>query len=209
MLANNTGAKVKELARAYPGLVGHLYSPGAQRGPLADFQYALDNDRYSAWSKGKEWDREKWLKLLNWAASKDQCPLWCVVPDVVTDRIGTLRDWEIYRSVVAGFGFRLAFAVQDGMSASDVPDDADVVFVGGSTEWKWSTMRGWCRDFPHVHVARVNTYKLLYRCYDAGAKSTDGTGFTRGCQRQWRGAKAFLSEISGETQRMISGRLFD
>ncbi len=95
------------------------------------------------------------------------------------------------------------------MGVADVPSDADVVFVGGSTEWKWRTMRGWCADFPHVHVARVNTYKLLYRAHDAKAKSTDGTGFVMGDQRQWRGLCAYHAECAGELSRVIQGQLFD
>lgn len=207
-MANNTGRKVKELAKAYPGKVGHLYGPGAQRGPLSDFPYALDNNRFGAWSKGNEWDLAAWLKLLDWAASKNQKPRWAVVPDVVTDRNGTLRDWHIYKDEVSLRGFLLAFAVQDGMVAADVPNGTDVVFVGGSTEWKWRTMRGWCADFPRVHVARANTYKLLYKAHDAGAESTDGTGFVMGDQRQWRGLLAYHAECAGEKLRNVQFTLF-
>lgn len=208
MLANNTGHAVKKLARDFPGMVGHLYGPGTQRGPLPDFQYAFDNNRFAAWSKGAQWSCEKWVALLKWGAKQTQRARWALVPDSVADRAGTLRDWAQYRDTVSAYGYPLAFAVQDGMTAKDVPPDADVVFVGGTTEWKWKTMRGWCADFPRVHVGRVNTYKLLYRCLDAKAESTDGTGFVRGCQRQWRGLVAFLQECAGIKMRHLQSVLF-
>ncbi len=208
MFANNTGKNVRALAAEFPGKVGHLFGPGAQRGPVPGFQHAFDNNRFGSFKNGTEWDCEEWLDLLIWGTEKQPAPLWAVVPDVVGDRDATLRDWKEYSGIVSMYGFRLAFAVQDGMFASDVPADADVVFVGGSTDWKWATMKHWCRDFPHVHVARVNTYGRLWECHDAGAKSTDGTGFTRGCQRQWRGAVQYLRESSGKKVRHIQGGLF-
>lgn len=208
MLANNTGRKVRQLAAGYPGMIGHLFGPGTQRGPVPGFEYAFDNNRFGAWKNGTEWSMGAWLKLLDWGVKNQQKPRWALVPDVVTDRNATLREWSRYRDFVADRGFSLAFAVQDGMTALDVPRDADVVFVGGSTEWKWRTMRGWCSDFPRVHVGRVNTYKLLYKCHDAGAEGTDGTGFTRGCQRQWRGLVAYLDECSGAKERHTQGVLF-
>jgi len=80
------------------------------------------------------------------------------------------------------------------MTTKDVPISADVVFVGGSTEWKWATMPMWCGNFQRVHVGRVNTYRLLWKCHDAGAESCDGTGWWRGDQKQARDLRAYLEE---------------
>lgn len=194
MPANNTGIEVGYLAGRYPGRIGHLFSPGAQRGPYSFIPYALDNERFSAWSSGKPWDEAKWVRMLDWAKLSGQRPLWALVPDVVADRDATLADWRKYAPQLARYGWPLAFAVQDGMTKSDVPSDADVVFVGGSTEWKWRTVRTWCGEFERAHVGRVNTYRRLWDCHDAGAESGDGTGWTRGDQRQIRGLKAYLEE---------------
>jgi hypothetical protein len=205
MLANNTGIRVGYLAGRFPGAIGHLYSPGAQRGPFPFCKYALDN---GVFAKGNDWTPEPWIKMLDWARLSGQCPLWNLVPDFVADRDETLRRWEQYAPVARNYGWPLAFAAQDGMEPSDVPPDADVVFVGGSTDWKWSTYRDWCAAFPRVHIGRVNTYRRLFDCYDAGAESTDGTGFTRGDQRQWRGAVAFLEETKGMRKRVTQEKLF-
>ena len=204
MLSNNNGIRVGHLAGEYPGLVGHLYSPGGQRGPYEFMPYALDNGIYGLREK---WTPEPWIKLLDWARLSGQSPRWALVPDAVGARELTLRRWLEFRGATASYGWPLAFAVQDGMEIHDVPKDADVVFVGGSTEWKWRTMAMWCANFPRVHVGRVNTYRRLVECEEAGAEGVDGTGWTRGDQRQWRGLVAFLRETSGRKDREVQGRL--
>lgn len=203
MLANNTGIEVGYLAGKYPDRIGHLFSPGAQRGPFPFCRYGCDNGAFGP----KGFQLEGWIKLLEWAKLSGQSPLWVLVPDVVGDREKTLASWHEHHSIAVKYGWPIAFAVQDGMTARDVPYDADVVFVGGSTFWKWSTMHRWCKDFPRVHVGRVNVYRRLWECHDAGAESTDGTGFTRGDQRQKRGLCAYLAESSGEKPRVVQQTL--
>ena len=205
MLANNTGIRTGYLAGKYPGKIGHLISPGAERGPFEFMPYSLDNGAFSP----KGFQVEPWLKLLDWAKLSGKSPNWCLVPDVVGDSDGTLALWRQYSPVAGCYGWPLAFAVQDGMTARDVPANAEVVFVGGSTFWKWSTVAIWCKAFHHVHVGRVNTYRRLWQCHDAGAKSTDGTGFTRGDQRQYRGLCSYLAESTGETKRVIQPNLLE
>jgi hypothetical protein len=204
MPANNTGIQVGYLAGRFPGKIGHLFSPGAQRGPFDFIPYALDNGVYA---KGDAWEEGPFFELLDWAKLSGLRPLWVIVPDVVSDRIRTLRKWDLYAPKMAVYGWPLAFAVQDRMEPSDVPADASVVFVGGSTEWKWATMAMWCARFPRVHVGRVNTYRRLWDCHEAGAMSCDGTGWMRGCQRQFRGLLAYLEESSGSRQRQQQSRL--
>lgn len=209
MLANTTGKRTLDLARRFPGKIGHLFSPGAQRGPVPYIPYGLDNERFVSFKNGTSWDEAKWLRLLGWAKASGQEPLWALVPDVVGDRVGTLNDWAKYAPIVRGFGFKLAFAVQDGMSPQDVPVDAEVIFVGGSTKWKWSTLRMWCENFPHVHVGRVNVYRRLWQCHLLNVKSVDGTGWMRaGISRQYRGLVAYLKESAGMISRMFTEEMF-
>lgn len=201
MLTNHTGIRTGYLMGQFPGLVGHLFSPGGERGPYEFAPYALDNGAYG---HDDDWEEARWLKLLNWARLSGIAPMWALVPDRVADKKTTLERWNRYAPMVkAQYGWPLAFAVQDGMTLSDVPREADVVFVGGTFDWKWKTVRYWCESFENVHVGRVNTYKNLMRCHDAGAKSTDGTGFMRGCQRQYRDLLAYLRQASGIATRHI------
>src|SRR5690242_20524020 len=97
MPANSSKALVHHWATRYPGKLGHLYSPGGQRGPYRWLPYSLDNNRFPAWQKGLEWNEPDYLVLLEWAyraSLAGQPPSWVLVPDMVADREGTLREWE-------------------------------------------------------------------------------------------------------------------
>ena len=155
-----------------------------------EFDFVLDNGAYVAWKNGTKWDEKKWLRLAKRISKKERVQ-WAVVPDVVTDREATLRSYQRW----AGFmkyqlGFRLAMAVQDGMTPTDIPTDdgdsigPDTIFVGGSTEWKWRVLHIWVKAFPHVHVGKVNSLKQLTAAHDAGAESIDGSGFSFAPQRK-------------------------
>lgn len=178
MMSNASGTTVGHLAATNPDRIGHLYSPGGERGPWQYIPYALDNGAYVAFKNGKPWDETAWLRLLDWAKASGQDPLWCIVPDVVQDRAGTIERWTSYVDRVRERGWIPAFAVQDGMAFDDVPSDDCVIFLGGSTEWKDEAIVPWCGRFPgRVHVGRVNRWERLVRCWRAGAVSVDGTGW--------------------------------
>jgi hypothetical protein len=184
MPSNQTGFELGWLVGQYPGAMGHLYSPGAQRGPWPFMPYALDNGAFPAFLEGKSFDFVAWRELLNWARLQPQRALWAAVPDVVADREGTLRNWGLWVDEVRAAGLRPTFVAQDGMTFADVPTADCVVFLGGSTEWKEAAIEPWCRRFPgRVHVGRVNKADRLLRCYRAGAISVDGTGWWHKKQR--------------------------
>jgi hypothetical protein len=196
MPANNGKSVVHYWAGKYPGRIGHLYSPDGFRAPVPWLPYALDNGRFPAWSAGKAWDEDGYRRMLDRAAESGFSPRWALVPDVVADREGTLAEWDRWAALLSGYGWPLAFAVQDGMDEADVPDAADVVFVGGSTEWKRRTFRGWCKNFGRVHVGRINTERWLWECHLAGAESCDGTGWFRGDKAQLAGLERYLERAA-------------
>jgi hypothetical protein len=180
MVANSSGIRTGYIAGRYPGLLGHLYSPGAQRGPWEFMPYALDNWRYVCWSKGLIWNEPAWMSLLTWAQRAELPPLWGLVPDLPANREGTLAEWKKYAPIVRSFGFRPAFAVQNGMTFEDVPDSECMLFLGGTIDWKEAAIEPWCARFPgRVHVGRVDAWPRLIKCYRAGAVSVDGTSWFR------------------------------
>lgn len=191
MLANHSSPTFHHWTGKYPGKVGWLVGPAASRKtkwyPWVPF--AMDNDAFGAWTNGTEWSESAWLQMLQTTRANRRNAKWVLVPDVVADKEGTLERWERYAPVARQYGWDLAFAVQDGMTGKDVPGDADVIFVGGNTEWKWSTVPMWCENFPRIHVGRVNTMDRVWRCHDLGAESVDGTGWFRDGEQQSRMTK--------------------
>jgi hypothetical protein len=209
MPADNSGIRVGYLAGRFPGRVGQLFSPRPGRVPCGPFEfcpYALDNGRFSA---GDTWNEADWFRMLDWAKLSGFPPRFALVPDVVGDRDGTLASWEQWRGPLSLYGWPLGFAVQDGMTPADVPCGAAVVFVGGTTEWKWRSLPIWCARFPRVHVGRVNSWRKLWIAHDLGAESVDGTGWTRGNVLDSRKYPALLDYLdkSENGTRHLQGQL--
>lgn len=192
MPSNNCHHLVHYWAGKY-GFLGHLYSPGGQRGPFAHLPYAIDNGAFSAWSNNRPWDESAFRKLLDWALSAKIPPMWVAVPDVVADAKKTLSNWDDWSRIVRDMGFKAALVVQDGMTPSDVQaTEPDAVFIGGTTAWKYLWLWRFCDSHELVHVGRVNGYRGASECYRAGAASCDGTGYFRGNKAQ-----------TGDLERMI------
>jgi hypothetical protein len=203
MPSNNSSMHLGWLAGKYPGRIGWLLSPEGWRRPHRWMSYGLDNDRFKAWVTGQPWDEVGYMRMLSKAAKEKHAPRWILVPDVVANREATLEQWHYWAPKLATYGWPLAFAVQDGMTQADVPSDAAVVFIGGTTEWKWSTLWEWCRNNTRTHVGRVNGYDGLWDCLDAGAESCDGTGWFRGDPVQLAGLERFLDESTNRGRAQL------
>lgn len=177
LCSNHSSKAFIAYARQHQGKLGWILGPSYWKQPRNDVPYALDNDAFVAWKNKTEWSEPDWIEMLDKTKLWHSPPIWVLVPDIVADAEGTFRQWAKYSLIASEYGWPLAFAVQDGMGRFDVPE-CDVVFVGGSTEWKWQTARMWCQHFPRVHIGRVRTGKLQL-AEEMGAESVDGSGFMR------------------------------
>lgn len=195
MPANATGWFWHALARE-TGRLGHLYSPGAQRGPWPWFPYALDNGAFSCWDpKSNAFDDAKWAgiehawnRLVVWAEIAPLKARWAIVPDVPGNAARTFERWEKFAPGLTRIP--RALAVQDGMTPTDVLAlriKPEVIAVGGSTDWKWATVAEWAARFPRVHLLRCNSPTRLYELESMGVESCDGTGWSRGDRKQTSG----------------------
>jgi hypothetical protein len=181
MPSNNTGFDAGRLFGMFPNRMAHLHNPDSIREPKQGIPWALDNGVFGAFTSGKEWNEEPLYQFMDaYAAWK---PMWVVVPDSVGNAEKTIRMWHQHSPALKAFGVPLAFAAQDGMATEDVPEDADIVFVGGSTSWKWKSLPMWTSHFERVHVGRVNSRRLLEIAEENGAESCDGTGWFRDPKR--------------------------
>lgn len=201
MPANNSGAIIHYWAGKYPGRLGWLIGPTAiKKTKLRKWMpFALDNDAYSSWTTGREWNEEAWIAMLDHVKSSGMVPNWILVPDVVADREGTLKKWQTYAPIAARYGWPLAMAVQNGMTPADLPDNAEVIFVGGSSEWKWKTLPMWAETGRRVHVGRVNEVDKLISCESWRVESVDGTGWMQGTD-EGRQARDLSQWLSGKYQ---------
>ena len=93
---------------------------------------------------------------------------------------------------------RLALAVQDGMTTSNV-DRNDLsqfthIFVGGSLKFKWETAKQWVK-YAHskglkCHIGRCGTLDRLKYAKKIGADSVDSTSWVR--NKSWHIVEEFL-----------------
>jgi hypothetical protein len=182
MPSNNSSAIVHYWAGRYDGRIGWLVGPSAMRKTKLRswIPFACDNDAFASFTTGKPWDEAAWLAMLTQIRNDGLTPKWVLVPDVVADREATLAKWEQYAPVATRYGWPLAIAVQDGMTPADIPATAEVIFVGGTTEWKWRSLPMWAQTGMRVHVGRVNEIDRLHICERWRVESVDGTGWMRG-----------------------------
>jgi len=181
MPSNNTGFEAGRLFGMFPKRLAHLQNCDSLREPKIGIPWALDNGVFGAYTSGRTWSEEPFYSFLD--AFSAWNPMWVVVPDSVGNKEKTITLWEKHAPAIKAFGVPLAFAAQDGMNPDDVPSDADVVFIGGSTSWKWRHLSMWTANFPRVHVGRVNSQRLLEQAEENGAESCDGTGWFRDPKR--------------------------
>jgi hypothetical protein len=203
MAGNHSSRNYIRHCLACPDRLGWLQGPMHWKGLKDGVAFALDNDAFSAWYKIRPWDSAAWFAMLEKVDQSGRVPLWALIPDVVANRTATILNWRAYAGYAQQRGWKTAFAVQDGMEIEDVPRDADVVFVGGTMDWKWRTAPMWCDNFPHVHIGRIRESKL-HRCEEMGAASCDGTGWFREGQTG-KPARVLYAWLAGapRTPRML------
>ncbi len=140
---------------------------------------------------GKGWPSEGkflvWLqKMEQYGRHGEDRVLFAVAPDVVGDAVATLERAVEWLPIIRDLGFPTALAAQDGLEHLDIPwDDFDVLFVGGSTEWKLGPAARRIvlqakQHGKHVHMGRVNSAKRLEYATAIGCDTADGTKITFG-----------------------------
>lgn len=213
MPSNSSGSFWHILARE-TGRLGHLYSPGGQRGPWPWFPYALDNGAFSCWNSKtntfnhNKWEKveQDWRRLIFWSTAAKIKPKWAICPDVPGNSSLTFEKWERHFFELNDAGLTAALAVQDGMTVESVlslKNKPSVICVGGSTKWKWDTISDWAAAFPRVHLLRCNSPEKLYFLESIGVESCDGTGWNRGDRKQTEGAEVWARSKSHTTSREL------
>ncbi|MCH9838130.1 hypothetical protein K0U83_20880 [bacterium] len=188
-LTGVSNKKTREAAKTRPGL-GVLITPdtGQYVNHVNDYDaFAVDNGCFSG-----KFEPAKFRKLLKDLEPEADRAMFVVAPDVVGDWEATKKRSEPWLPEIRERGFPVAWVAQDGIerNQSQIPwDDIDVLFIGGSTEWKrgFDKGGGTNRQFidmlkeakkrqKPVHFGRINSWKSLDTVgYGLGASSADGT----------------------------------
>lgn len=134
------------------------------------------------------------------AAYRDTC-LFATAPDVVGDAVATWERSRPVLPVLRGLGYKAALVGQDGLEHLRIDWDAfDVLFIGGSTQWKLSEAAyaltaeaSWRGKW--THMGRVNSLRRLRAAQVAGYDSTDGTFLARSPDLNFWRAAAWIREL--------------
>ena len=196
-MANPCGDEV--LCAMEEGLLGFIDTPAQGNATAARIihdagvSWCADNGCFSA-----KWDEAKWFAFLRRNAEHVDSCLFAVAPDRVGDATATTQMFRRYGPMIRELGYRVAYVAQDGLEhlrgrtengglTFPVPwGDFDVIFVGGTTEWKLGpAVVDICTEAKSrgkwIHVGRVNSRKRWNYCRDVlRADSVDGTFLTFG-----------------------------
>lgn len=133
------------------------------------------SERLSAWRQDYE---RPFHDLINAFGVKARL---IVLPDVVAGGDVSLEQSVSWIGRLCGAGETLLIPVQDGMRPEQVAEFVGKrvgIFVGGTTEWKWSSLRAWWGPLAlehgcWLHVGRAASGRMVERCGIAGAHSFD------------------------------------
>lgn len=162
------------------GLIGYIDTPAQGNVRPVGVAWAADN---GCFGKGYPGDAA-WLA---WLAAMDPADcLFAVAPDVVGDAEATWARSAPMLPAIRALGFPAALVAQDGMERQTVDWPAfDVLFIGGSTEWKIGPFaRALVAEAKAhgkgVHMGRVNSERRYRYALAIGCDSADGTYLTFG-----------------------------
>lgn len=161
------------------GELGCMTTPKQGNPVPAGAWYGADNGKF-----GKGWPGpDAWWAWLQKAVAADphRC-LWATAPDVVCDPVGTLTESLPWLPRIRSLGVPAAFVGQDGCEQGLVPwQHFDVLFLGGSTEWKLgpaaeALSREAVARGKRVHMGRVIRFAVCgSRSGSAAARRTART----------------------------------
>lgn len=172
---NPCNEKVKDAISA--GIIGCITQP-EQRNIIFPEEWDTigDNGCFS-----NKWKHEYWFE---WMINLPRTVRWLTAPDVFLEdgsecHEATMERWNYYAPIIERHGFTPAFVCQVGCTPENMPD-AEVFFLGGTTEWKIGepaelVSKEAKRRGAWLHMGRVNSLKRLRIAASFGCDSVDGT----------------------------------
>jgi hypothetical protein len=179
------------------------------RPDLSATQWGADNGCFAQPEKFTMAGYLRWLDIM--APFRRNC-LFATAPDVLGDAVATLVRSAPALPIIREAGYRPALVAQDGLEDL-MPDwdTFDVLFLGGSTNWKLSHA---ARDLTAeakrrgkwVHMGRVNSLTRIRTAAMWGCDSADGTYLAFGPDKNLPKMLAWLDDLhSAPVLRFASG----
>lgn len=160
--------------------IGQLMTPRTWHMNQLDeysFKWGADNDCYTG-----KFNKNKFIKWLELAKPyQDRC-LFVTCPDVVCDPIKTCKQFAEWFPIIKSLGYPPALVLQDGVQSKDIDwDNAEAIFIGGSTDWKLSQdvirlLEESGDRMKWRHIGRINSLKRIKHFWNF-ADSFDGTDY--------------------------------
>ncbi len=151
----------------------------------------------------ERFDLDKYLRWLDRRGPRASC-LFANAPDIVADMPETLRRAAPVLPVLRREGYKASLVAQNGLTVATTPwVDIDALFIGGTIEWKESTVAAELiqhakRLGKWTHIGRVNTPERIIFAVRAGADSVDGTRLARGFNANWPMLREWIRCINGQ-----------
>ena len=177
--------------------IGACVSPSTKKHFDSYAFYFLDNGAFGYWIKGKKFNSIPFLNLVEKSLKAQKKADFLVLPDLIGKGKESLEFSSMWAEKLRGVGIPFALALQDGMEEVEVEEfvrayNVKVLFVGGTTPWKWRTAEKWVNLAERLgikcHIGRVPSAKRVYQARRAGAHSIDTT------QALWKEGK-FMNYI--------------
>lgn len=192
---------------------------------LAQFpKWAADNGAFTKSRKGFSEPMFRAMLTLEPLRTYIARCLFVVAPDKLTvaadgtvcgDARGTLAQFPAWSPVIRGAGFPVALVAQDGLEGmlDAVPWDLlDVLFIGGSDDWKVSESARIClaearSRGKRTHVGRVNSFERLALVSSMLTDSADGTFLVFGPDNNLPRMRRWFAKMNRGVQALLPWRL--
>lgn len=190
--ANPCGPAV--IAAMQAGTIAYIDTPAQGNKRPEGVTWCADNGAFS-----DRFNEPKWWAFLEANAYAAETCLFAVAPDVVGDAAATIKRSAPWLPKIRALGYPVAFVAQDGLGihwngtlhAGDLNgpivrwDSFDVLFIGGTTDWKLGAPARALvveakRRGKWVHMGRVNSERRFEYARAIGCDSVDGTYLTFG-----------------------------
>lgn len=204
-LANPCGPAVIEAMHART--IGYIDTPAQRNRRPAGVTWCADNGCFTTGYPGDE----KWIAWLTKHSADAATCLFATAPDVVGDAAATLARSAPWLPAIRGLGYPAALVAQDGLEDLEVPwDTFDVLFIGGSTEWKLGgAARALVREAKgrgkHVHMGRVNSLRRYRYAQAIGCDSADGTFMVFGPDKNLGRVRSWIQHTETQPELNIFG----